>query len=721
MNYFDKNSIQPKMAFLLIAVITAVLLFYGVYQYLDIRSSRTKALNDLAHFTIERLAANLVIPLWEVDESWVRETIVTEMADKEIYAIKVTGEGNLFEALGRDEANMIVAMEDLTPKGFITDRREVLKDKEKIGSVEIFVSQKFMVQELNREILKILLTVLILNFVLVLLFSLTLRKIIIFPVSRILQTANAIAGGDFNQRIAIQSNDEIGRLARAINVMSTRLKESFEELRVKNLELLHKDQAVREKEAAEAANQAKSTFLANMSHELRTPLNAILGYAQIFRKASNFDEDQREGMAIIHESGRHLLTLINDILEFSKLEAGKLTLAPEEMNFQRFIANIEGVMGLSALRKNIKLITESPRDQPLFVVADEKRLRQVLFNLIGNAIKFTDSGHVLFKVTVRAHEGTRHEERAALHFEVTDTGIGIAREQIPLIFKPFEQVGAEGLKNYGTGLGLTISRQLVNMMGGDISVSSMVGRGSTFQFEIDVPIIDTGRQSQPTPYALVEGYEGPVRKILLVDDQELNRKVLRIMLKPLGFEIVEATGGDRAIGIALEENPDLIFMDLVMAGCSGFEVTLKLRKLPGFSKMPIVAVSASYLHMGREAISASGFDGFLAKPVEEERLLAVCEELLDLKWRSRPHHGLASELEDPFDPEMTPPPKAELRAVYELAKLGKMKHIRQKADEIRGMDPAFEPFADRLKRMARAFEDKRIIEFVKRFIEEETP
>jgi len=721
MRYFGKNSIQTKMAFLLIALITVVMILYGIYQYLDIRSSRTKALNDLAHFTIERLSANLVIPLWEVDEKWVRETIVTEMADKEIYAIRVAGEGNLLEGFRRGGANMLVAMEDSTPKGFITQHREVLKDKEKIGSVEIFVSRQYMVQELNREIVKILLTVLALNLVLVLFFTLTLRRIIIFPVKRILETANAIAEGDFNRRIEIRSDDEIGRLARAIDVMSQHLKESFEELQVKNIELLHKDQAVKEKEAAEAANQAKSTFLANMSHELRTPLNAILGYAQIFKKASNFDEDQKEGMVIIYESGRHLLTLINDILEFSKLEAGKLTLVPEEMNFQRFISNIEGVMGLSALRKSIKLVAEAPSEQPLFVVADEKRLRQVLFNLIGNAIKFTESGQVLFRVNATVREGVNHERRATLQFEVTDTGIGISKEQIPMIFKPFEQAGAEGLKNYGTGLGLTISRQLVNMMGGDISVSSVVDRGSTFQFEIEVPVINTGRQNHSPHDALVEGYEGPARKILLVDDKELNRKVLATMLKPLGFNIIAAADGDSALSIALEEKPDMILMDLVMSGCSGFEATQRFRSLSEFSKIPIVAVSASYLHMDQKTIKASGFDGFLAKPVEEERLLAYCEKLLNLKWRFRPYHELASELSDPFESEMIPPPKAELTKIYELAKLGKMKRVRQRADDLKATDAAFEPFANKLKRMARAFEDKQIIEFVKRFIEEETP
>ncbi len=426
-------------------------------------------------------------------------------------------------------------------------------------------------------------------------------------------------------------------------------------------------------------------------------------------------------MDIVYESGGHLLTLINDLLEFSKLEAGKLTLVPEQMNFQTFISSIESVMGLSAHRKSIRFVTETPSDLPPFVMVDEKRLRQVLFNLIGNAIKFTTSGHVLFRVGATLHGHVNHKRRATLHFEVTDTGIGISQEQIPLIFKPFEQAGAEGIKNSGTGLGLSISRQLVNMMGGDISVTSALHQGSTFQFEIDVPVIKTGRPAQSSLYEFVNGYEGPVRKILLVDDRELNQKVLATMLKPLGFAIIEAADGVSAVTIALEEKPDLILMDLVMPGCSGFEATKRLRNLPEFSKTPIVAVSASYLHMGRKATKAAGFDGFLPKPVEEERLLGFCEKLLNLEWRFRPFKEPDTEFSDVRESEMTAPTKADLEAIYELAKLGKMKHIRQKAEQLKQRDAVYEPFADKLNRMAKAFEDKEIVAFLKLHIEEETP
>ena len=251
---------------MLIAIITVVLTLYGGYQYMDIRSSRTKELNDLADFTIRRLAENLVIPLWEVDEQWVRETIVTEMSDKQIHAISVTGEGNLVEALKRDKHNKPVPFSGKLQDGFITRHRSVLKDNETIGSVKIFVTQQFMIDALNREVLKILLTVLILNFIFLVSFSLMLRKIIISPLNRILTIANAITGGDFSRRIDIRSNDEIGRLADAINVMTLHLKKNFEELHIKNVELKRFD-------------RLKDEFLANTSHELRTPLNGIIGIA----------------------------------------------------------------------------------------------------------------------------------------------------------------------------------------------------------------------------------------------------------------------------------------------------------------------------------------------------------------------------------------------------------------------------------------------------------
>ena len=481
-----------------------------------------------------------------------------------------------------------------------------------------------------------------------------------------------------------------------------------------------KEQAEKDKDAAEAANRAKSTFLANMSHELRTPLNAILGYSQIFKRAGNLNENQKDGIAIVHESARHLLTLINDILEFSKIEAGKLTLRPAEMDFQLFLNSITGVMKPSARQKNLRFITEADPDLPQAIIADEKRLRQVLLNLIGNAIKFTDAGHVLFRVSANVREGSDNGHKARLRFEVEDTGTGISEDQISNIFKPFEQVGEEEKKASGTGLGLAISRQLVKLMGDDVSVTSTPDEGSSFSFEIDVPVAHLGVAARTSRLEEITGYEGPQRKILLVDDKDVNRKVLASMLEPLGFSVVDATGGDEAVAVAQRENPDLIFMDLIMPECNGFDATGQLRKLPQFMDIPIVAISASYTDMDQESAEAGGFDAFISKPVDEDSLLAGLKELLNLEWRFSVPQAPTSEpsFTDPQD--IIPPPPEDLEVIYNLAVLGKMKPIRQKAEQLRQTDETFGPFADRLNRMAKAFEDKQIVTFVKAYLNRES-
>jgi len=386
--------------------------------------------------------------------------------------------------------------------------------------------------------------------------------------------------------------------------------------------VLAKEAAEVAKEAAEVANQAKSAFLANMSHELRTPLNGILGYAQILRRSKSLDPRHTRGLHVIQQSGEHLLTLINDILDSAKIEAGKQELQAVDVALKPFLAAIVEIIHVKSEAKGLKLISDFGPDLPEVIRADERHLRQVLLNLLANAVKFTDHGEVGLHV--------KFQPPSRLWFEVRDTGIGIAEKDLKVLFQAFAQVGDTQRRFGGTGLGLLISRQLARLMGGDIEVESRLGQGSAFRFALDVPVVSG--PAAATPVSRITGYVGTRRKVLVVDDLAENRAVLRDMLAPVGFEISEAADAREALQIAQGQRPDLILMDVFMPGMDGRQATTRLRQLPDLAQVPTIVVSASALGGDEESSLAAGANAFLAKPVNEHRLLDQIGSLLPIEW-----------------------------------------------------------------------------------------
>ncbi|WP_395704187.1 ATP-binding protein [Aquabacterium sp.] len=374
------------------------------------------------------------------------------------------------------------------------------------------------------------------------------------------------------------------------------------------------------RDAAEAARATQAAFLANMSHELRTPLNAVLGYAQLLELDSGLSVQQRRGIETIRRSGDHLLALINDLLDLAKHDAGKLELCLGEVQLAECVRVTADIVRVKAVEAGLRFTVDVAPDVPAEVIADEKRLRQVLLNLLSNAVKFTDRGEVA--LTVRVLRSGAH--RVRLHFSVRDTGVGIREDQLEKIFRPFEQVGDVRHRTAGSGLGLAISRQLVRLMGGDIQVRSEPGRGTDFSFELDLALVRAAADEPAVHPGAAVGAGlggGPRARILVVDDMPANRQLLCDMLRPLGFEIDEAGDGQQALALAGQQPPDLVIMDVEMPVMGGLQAIGLMRGLPALRGVRIIAVSAT---VDADAVSVGpgqDADAFLAKPLDRERLL----------------------------------------------------------------------------------------------------
>jgi signal transduction histidine kinase/ActR/RegA family two-component response regulator len=388
------------------------------------------------------------------------------------------------------------------------------------------------------------------------------------------------------------------------------------------------------KEHAESASAAKSEFLARMSHELRTPLNAVIGYAQILKMDAGLTSRQRAGLDNIHAGGEHLLTLIVDILDLARIEAGRIELYPAPVRLQSLLASVGDIVRLKAEEKGLVFNVALGDGLPEAVVADEKRLRQVLINLLGNAVKFTDSGHVTLALS--RSDAAAQDGFVRLRFAVSDSGIGIAAEAVPRLFQPFEQAGEAHRRSAGTGLGLAISRQLVGLMGGDLQVHSRPGAGSVFWFELDLAAASIEPAPLPAtsaPAAL--GYEGARRRVLVADDVLVNRRMLCELLHQLGFETHEAADGLQVLDQARMVAPDLVLMDVRMPVMDGLEATMQLRQNPETAGLPVIMVSANAAAEDERRGLAAGAVAFLPKPVDRTRLVALLTEHLQLQWRPK--------------------------------------------------------------------------------------
>ncbi len=461
---------------------------------------------------------------------------------------------------------------------------------------------------------------------------------------------------------------------------------------------------------AETANSAKTRFLANMSHELRTPLNGILGFAQVLDRDPSLDPGQRDAIHRIEHCGKHLLGLINDVLDLTRIEAGRIEIEPADTDLARLLEEVSDIARLRCAEAGLGFSSDRGPSLPGIVRLDARRLRQILINLLGNAVKYTPAGNVKLRVT-----GQPTADRSwHLKFEVHDTGVGIAESDLDRIFEPFRQLRPESMASEGTGLGLAITRELVSAMNGTLQVASTLGEGSVFTLELTVGEIAAGARDDAARRRRICGYDGERRIIVAADDKLDNRRLLTALLAPLGFVVHEAVDGSDALALVERVNPDLVFMDLVMPVMDGFEATRRLRSGPKRAT-PVIAVSASAFDETRRQSRGAGCDDFIPKPLHVDAVLRILERHLGLTWQYDDEtDGDNHPTTAPADTEL---PDDLLERMYHLARQGDIAGLNDCLVAVEQLGPAHTNFVAEIRSLARNFDMRRIRERLRRFVE----
>ncbi len=481
------------------------------------------------------------------------------------------------------------------------------------------------------------------------------------------------------------------------------------------------------KDVAESANRAKSDFLANMSHELRTPLNGILGYTQILKNDPSLSERPRHAIDVIHRSAEHLLMMIGDILDLSKIEARQMTLEPSDFRLPEMLGTLVEIARIRADQQNIAFEYQPDPMLPLVAQGDEKRLRQVLLNLLGNATKFTKKGRVIFKVILLPlntsdERGVKYHKQR-LRFIVEDTGIGIAPEHIQEIFSAFHQIRDTRFYSEGTGLGLAISQRLVRLMGGELCVESVEGEGSRFWFDLDLAALSQEETAQTHAFVApprVIGYVGDRQMILIVDDNDTNRMILRDLFQPLGFQVREAVNGEDALRFAAEQAPDIILMDIIMPMMDGLEATRRLRQMPGLEHCVIIAISASISGEKQQECMTAGCQAFLSKPFRIKELFDALSKHAGIEWLYGETAVETLVMTPPLrvcEERLIPPPPDELDRLHQLARGGMVTRLRKELDRLADEYPDSIDFFGKIRDLLKEFRIEEMQRFIQAYME----
>ncbi|MDD2863799.1 MAG: ATP-binding protein [Methylococcales bacterium] len=648
------RSIKTKLIF--ITALSSILALL-VFSLILFTYEMTFAKRDLIHnlqTQAEIISENSLASLAFMDDSTTRKTLGALKHNPDIlFAGLYNAQQELLDAYRNGHyTGQLIAENDLLtlpPQIETADFIQITQPIDLHGELLGYLVLRSSFDSFNKKLLDftlMLLSAFGVTLALALLLSLKLQRIISTPIIRIVNFIHSVTSAkSYNVQAIKENNDEFGRLVDAFNEMLRQLNLSFQQRDEAEQALSHHLKHLREivdeqtldlqkaLNAADAASHSKSDFLANMSHEIRTPMNAIMGLTQLAQR-TELTEKQRDYLEKIETAAQALLAIINDILDFSKIEAGKMTIESTPFSLDKLLIDLLDMLKIRAEQKGISLNFKVAINTPHYFIGDSLRLGQVLLNLLGNAVKFTHKGEVMMSIEPR----NVFENEAELCFCVSDTGIGMNEEQLNGLFQPFSQADTSTTRKYGgTGLGLTICKQLVELMGGEIQVSSEEGKGSTFTFNVLLPRCVEGLEMFNETEKTSSDYPTyHTQRILLVEDNEINQQVALELLTSMGLEVSVANNGQEGLARVLSENFDLVLMDIQMPIMDGLSATRLIRQEKHLQTLPIIAMTAHAMIGDKEKSLAAGMNDHLTKPIEIDKLVSILNRWLAGDYELKP-------------------------------------------------------------------------------------